>query len=584
MSQKTWGGRFEGGTDDRVEAFTESISFDRRLYRHDIRASQAHARMLAEVGLLTPDEAQQIVSALDDIGARIDRGEFVFSAKLEDIHTHIENALIERLGDVGRKLHTGRSRNDQIVTDVKLWVRDALDYLDGSLHKLQTALLGAAERYRDLVLPGYTHLQRAQPILAAHYFLAYIEKYQRDRDRLVDTRKRVNVLPLGTAALAGTSLPIDRESVQRQLGFDSMAVNSLDVSSDRDFLLEFVFDLSVIALHLSGWAEEWVIWSTTEFNFLELPDAFCTGSSIMPHKKNPDVLELIRGKTARVTAALQQLLMLVKGLPLAYNRDLQEDKHALFDAYDTVESCVELAAALIADTKFRADVIADRLDLGFLDATTLMEYCIKREMPMRAAHEAVGKMVRLCEQRRCRLQDLMPAEYESIHPGLASGVYKVLGVANALNAFRSAGSTAPYEVGKQLARWRQRLTPGQNHQPALPVALPPSAPPKAPPATVLKAVRLSVRDNETKVETIRSLGEEEEVWAATVTVGSDADCVLVLPDLAGKQVRLHRMGRHIFLTALAEGARVGGSPLTVNEKRLLDGREFFIGRYTLRLL
>src|SRR6516165_6145450 len=250
VSQKTWGGRFEGETDRRVEQFTESISFDRRLYRHDVRASQAHARMLAEVGLLSADEAGQIVAALDDIAGEIDRGEFTFSIALEDIHTHIERALIERLGDVGRKLHTGRSRNDQVVTDLKLWVRDAIDALDGRLRDLQRALVDAAERDRDLVLPGYTHLQRAQPVLAAHYVLAYVEKYQRDRDRLADCRKRINVLPLGAAALAGTSLPINRESVRKQLGFESLAANSLDVSSDRDFLLEFVFDLSVIAIHL----------------------------------------------------------------------------------------------------------------------------------------------------------------------------------------------------------------------------------------------------------------------------------------------------------------------------------------------
>ncbi len=457
MSQKTWGGRFSGETDDRVEAFTESISLDRRLYRHDVRASQAHARMLAEVGLLSPDEAERIAAALEDIAAQIDRGEFAFSVKLEDIHTHIERALIERLGDLGRKLHTGRSRNDQVVTDVKLWVRDAIDGLDGRLRELQRALLDAALQNRELVLPGYTHLQRAQPVLAAHYFLAYVEKYQRDRDRLADCRRRVNVLPLGAAALAGTSLPIDRDSVRRQLGFDSLAANSLDVSSDRDFLLEFVFDLSVVALHLSGWAEEWVLWATTEFGFLDLPDAFCTGSSIMPHKKNPDVLELLRGKAARVVADLQQLLILVKGLPLAYNRDLQEDKHALFDAHDTVAASLELAAPLVRQTKFRREAIAARLEDGFLDATTLMEHLIGQGVPMRAAHEAVGKLVRLCEERRCRLADLPAEVYESVRPGLSAGVYKVLGVANALAAFRSAGSTAPAEVERQLGLWQQRL-------------------------------------------------------------------------------------------------------------------------------
>ena len=457
MSQKTWGGRFTGDTDDRVEAFTESISFDRRLYRQDVAASQAHARMLAEVGLIGADEAARICAALDDIAAEIERGDFAFSVKLEDIHTHIERALIERLGDVGRKLHTGRSRNDQVVTDVKLWVRDALDRLDGLLRDMQAALLASAERDPELVLPGYTHMQRAQPVLAAHYFLAYVEKYQRDRDRLADCRKRVNVLPLGAAALAGTSLPIDRDSVRQKLGFDALAANSLDVSSDRDFALEFVFDLAVIALHLSGWAEEWVLWTTTEFGFLDLPDAFCTGSSIMPHKKNPDVLELIRGKAARVTADLQRLMMLVKGLPLAYNRDLQEDKQALFDAHDTVSASLELAAALVRETRFRKEVVAARLEDGFLDATTLMEHLIAKGTPMRAAHEAVGKLVRLCEERRCRLADLPAEVYEKVNPGLSPGVYKVLGVANALAAFRSEGSTAPAEVERQVTLWRERL-------------------------------------------------------------------------------------------------------------------------------
>jgi argininosuccinate lyase len=458
MSQKTWGGRFTGHTDNRVEAFTESIHVDQRLARHDIAASQAHAKMLAEVGILTADEASQIVTTLDAIADQIERGEFAFSIELEDIHTHIEHALIERLGDLGRKLHSGRSRNDQVATDMKLWLREAIDNLDSRLKKLQSALLAAAVRDRDLILPGYTHLQRAQPILAAHYFLAYIEKYQRDRERLADCRKRVNILPLGAAALAGTSLPIDRESVRRQLGFADLAMNSLDVSSDRDFVLEFVFALSLIALHLSNWAEEWILWATTEFGFLELPDAFCTGSSIMPHKKNPDVLELIRGKAARVAADLQHLLMLVKGLPLAYNRDLQEDKVALFDAYDTVSASVELAGPLVRETRFRREAIAAKLEDGFLDATTLMEFLISQGAPMRTAHEAVGKLVRLCEERHCRLTDLAPEVYESIRPGLSSGVYKVLGVANALAAFRSVGSTAPAEVERQIKCWQSLLT------------------------------------------------------------------------------------------------------------------------------
>ena len=457
MSQKTWGGRFTGATDRRVEAFTESITIDRRLYRHDILAGQAHARMLAEVGLLTTGEADRIVVTLDKIGTDIEAGKMEFTIALEDIHTHIERALIADLGDLGRKLHTARSRNDQVITDVKLWVRDAIDDLDGLLHDLQVAFVGSAEREKDVILPGYTHLQRAQPVLAGHYFLAYAEKFDRDRGRLADCRKRLNVLPLGAAALAGTSLPIDREFVRKQLGFDEVARNSLDVSSDRDFLVEFVFDLSMIALHLSGWAEEWVIWSTTEFNFVELPDAFCTGSSIMPHKKNPDVLELTRGKAGRVIGALQQLLVLIKGLPLAYNRDLQEDKAALFDAFDTVAGCLAVAAPLVAQTKLRRAVIAARIEDGFLDATTLMEGLIAHGAPMRTAHETVGKLVRRCEDAGCRLADLPAEAFEEAAPGAGEAVRKLLGTANAIAAFKSYGSTAPREVEKQLAWWQAKL-------------------------------------------------------------------------------------------------------------------------------
>ena len=457
MSQKTWGGRFSGATDKRVEQFTESISVDRRLYRHDILASQAHARMLAEVGLISADEAGQICTTLDDIAADIEAGRMEFVVSLEDIHTHIEKALIAKLGDVGRKLHTGRSRNDQVVTDVKLWVRDAIDELDDRLKELQRAFVLSAEREKGVILPGYTHLQRAQPVLAAHYYLAYAEKFQRDRERLADCRKRVNVLSLGAAALAGSSLPIDRESVRQKLGFDAVAANSLDVSSDRDFLLEFVFGLSLIAVHLSGWAEEWIIWSTTEFNFLELPDAFCTGSSIMPHKKNPDVLELVRGKSGRVIGTLNQLLILVKALPLAYNRDLQEDKAALFDAFDTVVGCLAVAAPLVEQTRLRREVIASRIEDGFLDATTLMEGLIAHGVPMRSAHEAVGTLVKQCEQQKCRLTDLPAEAFERAAPGGGAKVRASLGVASAVAAFQSYGSTAPAEVDRQLSAWKRRV-------------------------------------------------------------------------------------------------------------------------------
>jgi argininosuccinate lyase len=457
LAQKAWSGRFSEGTDRRVEEFTESISFDRRLFEHDIKGSIAHARMLAHVNLITANECAQIVQGLSDIRAEIEHGRFPFAIEREDIHMHVETALIERIGDVGRKLHTARSRNDQVATDLKLWTRDALDGIDRRLAALQRAFLDAAGRHADVILPGYTHLQRAQPVLAAHYFLAYMEKLARDRARAADCRKRLNSLPLGAAALAGTTLPIDRAFVARELGFDEVAANSLDVSSDRDFVIESVFVLALIAGHLSGWAEEWILWSSQEFSFLALPDSICTGSSIMPQKKNPDVLELIRGRSARVIGSLMSLLVLIKGLPLAYNRDLQEDKEPLFDAFDTVSSCLDLADVIVAGAKLRADGIAASLDQGFLDATTLMEYLIRKNIPQRTAHEVVGRLVGLCERRSCRLSDLSAADFAEAHPVIGPDVMSALGVDNAVKAFRSYGSTAPDEVAKQLKRWKELL-------------------------------------------------------------------------------------------------------------------------------
>ena len=414
--------------------------------------------MLSRVGLLTPEECQQIVLGLSEIQAEIEREDFPFVLEREDVHMHIEAALIEKLGDVGRKLHTARSRNDQVATDLKLWVRDALDRIDARLIGLQRALFAAAERHRGLIVPGYTHLQRAQPVLAAHYFLAYLEKLERDRGRLADCRKRMNVLPLGAAALAGTSLPIDRDLVAHELGFETVGANSLDVSSDRDFALEAVFVLALIAEHLAGWAEEWILWSTQEFGFLALPDAICTGSSIMPQKKNPDVLELIRGRAARVIGALTTLMILVKGLPLAYNRDLQEDKEPVFDAFDTVEACLDLAAVVVEGASLRADRIAERLDEGFLDATTLMEFLIQQEVPQRTAHAVIGRLVGQCESRGLkRLADLSDTDLLAAHPSLGPGTRERLGVANAVQAFQSYGSTAPEQVETQLQRWKNKL-------------------------------------------------------------------------------------------------------------------------------
>jgi argininosuccinate lyase len=457
VTNKAWSGVFEQATDRRVELFSESISFDHRLYAQDIRCSIAHAQMLAQVGLISADECRQIEQGLEEIRQEIEQGKFAFRTELEDIHMHVEKALIERTGDVGRKLHTARSRNDQVSTDLRVWVRDAIDLLDGRLLDLQKAFVGRCDADADVILPGYTHMQRAQPVLAPHYWLAYTEKLERDRGRLADCRKRVNVLSLGAAALAGTTLPIDRHDVAKRLDFADVARNSLDVSSDRDFAIEFAFALSLIAEHLSTWAEEWILWSTTEFNFIKLPQTFCTGSSIMPQKINPDVLELTRGKTARVIGNLTRLLVLVKGLPLAYNRDLQEDKEPLFDSFDTVRMCLELAAPLVAGAELKRDVIAARLDRGHLDATTLMEFLIKHGVPQRTGHEIVGKLVRIALERDCRLADLSQAEFTAAHPVLDSRVYDSLGAANAVAAFVSYGSTAPAEVAKQTAYWKQKL-------------------------------------------------------------------------------------------------------------------------------
>jgi len=459
QSGKTWGGRFAEATNALVVKYTESISFDSRLAKHDILGSQAQARMLGNVGLVSPDEAKALVDALETIGQEIAQGKMAWREDLEDIHTHIEQALIARLGDTGRKLHTGRSRNDQVATAMKLWTREALDRIADLIRELQRAFLESAEREEGVILPGYTHLQRAQPVLAAHYFLAYVEKLERDHGRLMDCRARLNKLPLGSGALAGSSLPLDREFVARELGFDGLAANSLDVSSDRDFLVEFVSCLALTAVHLGGWAEEWVIWSTTEFGFLKLPDSFCTGSSLMPQKKNPDVLELMRGRTARVVGDLQRLLVLLKGLPLAYNRDLQEDKEAVFDAVDTVSRSLEVAAALVSRSRLNRERIGAGLEEGFLDATTLLEHLVRRGMPMRTAHECVGKLVRLCEERGCKLSEL-PAEcFDGVVPGLAPGVYGQVGAASAVGAFVTVGSTGPARVREQVAAWRGRLFP-----------------------------------------------------------------------------------------------------------------------------
>ena len=444
--------------DGRLARFSESISFDHRLYKQDIRGSIAHARMLCRQGLLETEEFEAIERELQDIERVIDRGEMPFRIELEDIHMHIEQALIDRLGDVGRKLHTARSRNDQVSTDLRLWVREQLDRVDALLLELQRAFLQRCKTDQGVIIPAYTHMQRAQPVLASHYWLAYVEKLERDRGRLLDCRKRVNICPLGGAAVAGTSLPIDRHYSAELLEFEGVAANSVDISSDRDFVVESVFVLTMISEHLSGWAEEWILWSTTEFGFIKLPHAFCTGSSIMPQKVNPDTLELTRGKTARVVGNLQTLLVLIKGLPLAYNRDLQEDKPPLFDSFDTVMACLELAVPIVEQTELQLDVISAKLDQGYLDATALMEGLIAQGMPQRTAHHKVGALVAIAKARNVSLVDLTEAEIKSVDESLDGTIRSRLGVSGAVQSYRSFGSSNPDRVEEQIKRWEKLLT------------------------------------------------------------------------------------------------------------------------------
>ena len=457
MDSPSRSGVFQASTDARLESFAESISFDRRLYRQDIRGSIAHAEMLQSVGLISADDFSQIRDTLLEIQSEIEADQFPIRLELEDIHMHIESVLIDRIGDVGRKLHTARSRNDQVSTDTRIWVRETLDQVDALLLNLQKAFLSRCEADFDVILPAYTHLQRAQPVLASHYWLAYIEKFQRDRERIQDCRRRTNESPLGVAAVAGSTLPIDRHQTAKALGFQGVTANSLDTSSDRDFILESAFVLSMIASHMSGWAEEWILWSTVEFNFIKMPHQFCTGSSIMPQKVNPDTLELTRGKSARVMGNLQKLVLLVKNLPLAYNRDLQEDKPPLFDSFDTVVAMLELAIPIVSDSVLQRESIASRIEEGYLDATTLMEWLIKKGIPQRTAHHAVGAIVGEAMEKGVPLSDLSIETMQQHAGEIDDSIYDVLGTKNAIAAFQSYGSTAPDQVRSQIEAWTKRL-------------------------------------------------------------------------------------------------------------------------------
>ena len=456
-NKKLWGGRFSEATDAFVEAFTASVDFDKRLYAQDITGSKAHARMLARAQIITDAECQSIIQGLKEIQIEIESGEFVWSTALEDVHMNIEARLTEKIGDAGKKLHTGRSRNDQVATDIRLYLRDAIDIGLTELQRLQQALIAIAEQHTSTVMPGFTHLQVAQPVSFAHHMLAWFEMFERDYQRLLDVRKRVNVLPLGAAALAGTSYDIDREFVAQELGFDGVAENSLDAVSDRDFAIEFCAAAALCMTHLSRQSEELVIWSSQQFAFVELPDRFCTGSSIMPQKKNPDVPELIRGKSGRVNGDLVSLLTLMKAQPLAYNKDNQEDKEPLFDAIDTLLGSLRAFADMLPAMKVNTQSMHSAANKGYATATDLADYLVKKGMAFRDAHDVVGQVVAWCEKEGTALPDIPIANLQSFSELIEDDVYSVLSLEGSMSARNHVGGTAPDQVSQAIARAKSKL-------------------------------------------------------------------------------------------------------------------------------
>jgi len=454
---KLWGGRFEKQTDEAVEAFTASIGVDARLWEVDIRGSIAHARMLGKVGVLTPEEADAIIAGLHALREDIAAGRIAFDPKAEDIHSEIERLLTERIGAVAGKLHTARSRNDQVATDTRLYLREGIDTLCEQIRLLQKWLLQTARNHLHTILPGFTHLQHAQPVSLAHHLMAYFWMFQRDRERLTDCRKRVNLLPLGSAALAGTSFPLDREMVARELGFDGLCENSLDAVSDRDFVVEFLACAALVMTHLSRLAEELVLWSTPEFGFVELDDSVTTGSSIMPQKKNPDVAELIRGRMARAVADLTGALVMLKALPLSYNRDLQEDKGFLFDALDTVLSSVSLMHLMLSRAQFRTERMRQAVRGDFSNATDLADYLVRKGMPFRQAHEVVGRVVQYCLKQGVALEDLDVALLRTFSDLFGADAVQLLQPEAVMQARRSRGGTAPEAVHQQIQLATQLL-------------------------------------------------------------------------------------------------------------------------------
>ena len=460
--KKLWGGRFSKATDAMVDDFHSSIFFDSRLYKYDITGSMAHAKMLSKVGIITPEEGAVLVQGLQDILAGVEEGRIEFSVTAEDIHMNVEQLLISAVGEVGKKLHTARSRNDQVALDVRMYLRDELDEVRRLLAELIGELLRMAEKHVNTVMPGYTHLQRAQPISLAHHLLAYVQMFGRDRERLVDCRKRVNVLPLGAGALAATTFPLDRDFVAQELGFAAVTENSLDAVSDRDFIVEFTGAAALIMMHLSRFCEEIVLWSAAEFAFIELDDSYSTGSSMMPQKKNPDVAELIRGKSGRVFGDLQALLTMLKGLPLAYNKDMQEDKEALFDAVDTVKKCLSIFRPMLATVKVRQENMTKAAEGGFTNATDLADYLVQKGIPFREAHTVVGKAVAYCLEQEKSLLALNIAELRRFVPdewaeSIKEDVYEMIAIEHCVAARQVTGGPAPEAVQAAIISAKQRL-------------------------------------------------------------------------------------------------------------------------------
>jgi argininosuccinate lyase len=458
MSNKMWGGRFGAGPDRIMEEINASIGFDKRFFAQDIAGSKAHCRMLAETGIISRDDADKIVAGLDAVLAEIEAGTFAFKRELEDIHMNVEARLAELIGAVAGRLHTARSRNDQVATDFKLYVRDTIDHLDDQLRDFQLALIAKAGAHAATIMPGFTHLQTAQPVTFGHHCLAYVEMAARDRGRLADARERLNECPLGAAALAGTSFPIDRERTAAELGFDAPTRNSLDSVSDRDFVLETLSAAAICATHLSRLAEEIVIWSTPGFDFVRLPDSFTTGSSIMPQKRNPDAAELVRAKTGRVVGALTTLLIVMKGLPLAYSKDMQEDKEATFDALDALSLSLAAMTGMVETLTVNEKAMRTAASRGFSTATDLADWLVRTlGLPFRQAHHVTGALVAMAEKKGVDLDKLTLNEMREVEPRIAEDVYAVLGVDNSVASRTSLGGTAPANVKAAVARWQAEL-------------------------------------------------------------------------------------------------------------------------------